>query len=535
MNFRNGFFIAASSLLISACQQGGNSPGDSSASAKDYSAIALALAPSVTYVIPGDLNGDCYFNSQVVASGSSVVAYNNSSVPAGQTCTSEVRTCISGNLTGSYNYASCSVQAGASCLFNGQTIADGQSVTAYTNSSVPFGDSCASEVRTCNNGVLSGSNQYASCQVDQPASCLFNGVTIPSGSSVPAYLTSSVSFGNSCQLEYRTCDNGVLSGSNQYASCNVDAPASCLFNGQTVAHGENVTAFLTASVDFGGTCSSEVRTCNNGVLSGSNQYASCTVNQPASCIFNGQTLANGQTVTAFESSSVAYGQMCNAETRVCDNGHLSGSFSYGSCDAGQPASCLFNGQTIPSGATVTAYASSSVAAGSSCQSEVRTCTNGILSGSNQFATCEVAQAKACLFNGKTISSGDSVVAYQTTKCDKRGKCISEVRTCNDGVLSGSFTSSTCKNKEYKRHKDDDDTVKVCKLVVQIKHAEILSRKGIDENTPMSMPGNCQLKERYNCGLHLGWYKQQNRDDHPTCKSIKGWYEDKKPNPAQSHH
>ncbi|MGZ3689938.1 MAG: hypothetical protein ACXVAX_00455 [Pseudobdellovibrio sp.] len=535
MNFRNGLFITASALIMCSCQNGGSSPSTDTTAAKDYTAIALALAPSVTYTIPGDLNGDCYFNTQVVTSGSTVVAYNSSSVPAGQSCTSEVRTCESGMLTGSFNYASCSVNAPASCLFNGQTIADGQSVTAYTNSSVPYGDTCASEVRTCTNGVLSGSNQYGSCNVDAAASCLFNGVTVASGASVSAYLASSVSYGSSCQLEYRTCDNGVLSGSNQYASCNVDAAASCLFNGQTVADGQTVTAFLSASVDAGSSCSSEVRTCNNGVLSGSDQYASCTVNQPASCLFNGQTLANGQTVTAFESSSVEYGQLCNAETRVCDNGHLSGSFTYGSCDAGQPVSCLFNGQTIPSGATVTAYATSSVAVGATCQSEVRTCSNGVLSGSNQYGTCEVAQPKACLFNGKTISSGDSVVAYQTTKCDNRGKCQSEVRTCSNGVLSGSYTSSTCKNKDYKPLHDDDDTVKICKLVVQIKHAEILSKKGVDENSSFSVPGNCQLKERFNCGLHLGWYKQENRDEHPTCKSIKGWYEDKPKNPAQSHH
>lgn len=54
--------------------------------------------------------GSCTFNGKTIASGSSVTAYLASSVPAGQTCKSQVRACSNGTLSGTYANASCSVQ-----------------------------------------------------------------------------------------------------------------------------------------------------------------------------------------------------------------------------------------------------------------------------------------------------------------------------------------------------------------------------------------------------------------------------------------
>lgn len=51
----------------------------------------------------------------------------------------------------------------ASCSFNGQTVASGASVAAYQDSSVPAGSQCISEQRTCTNGAFSGSYSNASC------------------------------------------------------------------------------------------------------------------------------------------------------------------------------------------------------------------------------------------------------------------------------------------------------------------------------------------------------------------------------------
>ncbi len=50
---------------------------------------------------------------------------------------------------------------------------------------------------------------------------------------------------------------------------------------------------------------------------------------------------------------------------------------------------------------------------------------------------------SCVFNGKTISHGGSKTAYQNSSVPSGSSCVSETRTCNNGVLSGSYTNSSC--------------------------------------------------------------------------------------------
>ena len=145
---------------------------------------------------------------------------------------------------------SCSL---ASCTFNGNTIASGNSVTAYQSSSVSYGQSCVSQTRTCTNGTLSGSYTYGSCTVDAPASCTFNGVTIPSDNSVTAYSASTAVSPVTCPSisQTRVCSNGVLSGSYTYESCNVDASCTTTSTNSCDMYG---TGFLNAN----GVCSATV-------------------------------------------------------------------------------------------------------------------------------------------------------------------------------------------------------------------------------------------------------------------------------------
>lgn len=385
----------------------------------------------------------CFFDGQELSHGHAVIAYQNSSVPFGQSCVSQARQCDNGVLSGSYQFPSCAVGEPAACQFNGAAVPSGQTVTAYLQSSVVSPASCQSEQRACLNGVLAGSYQFSSCQVNAPASCEFNGRTVASGSSVIAFRDSAVPFGSSCVQEVRTCTNGVLSGSFSRATCEVGQPASCMFNGQTVASGQSVTAYRNSSVAFGQTCASESRQCVNGSLSGSFANPTCVVDQPASCMFNGRTVAHGQAVNAFLNSTEAFGASCRMESRVCSNGRLSGSYEYGSCNVNAPASCVFNGQTIAHGASVNAYPASAVAFGSSCRAESRTCSNGSLSGSAQFASCVVNQPRSCLFNGQTVAHGARVTAYQSSAVPFGSSCSSEARVCNDGSLGGSFQFGSC--------------------------------------------------------------------------------------------
>lgn len=389
--------------------------------------------------------GVCNFNGQTVAHGTSVTAYQASSVPFGSTCASQARVCNNGVLGGTYTASSCSVAPAASCSFNGQMVAHGASVTAFQAASVAYGSTCASQIRTCNNGTLSGNYAVASCSVAPAAACSFNGQSVAHNASVTAYQTANVPFGSTCSSQSRTCNNGTLSGAYTFGSCSVNTASTCVFNGQTIAHGTNVTAYAASSVPFGQNCQSQVRSCSNGTLSGTYTVGSCSVQAPVNCSFNGQTVNHGATVTAYAASSVAFGSTCQSESRTCTNGSLSGTYTVGSCSVQPPANCSFNGQTVNHGASVTAYTSSSVAYGANCSSiqQTRTCSNGVLSGSGDYGSCSALPPANCSFNGQTVAHGASVTAFETTSVMEPATCSSQTRTCNNGSLSGSHAYPSC--------------------------------------------------------------------------------------------
>lgn len=248
-----------------------------------YAQIQVPTDPTPT--VPTDpppvtVLKDCTFNEKIIKSGKFVTAYQNSTVAYGENCVSEQRKCVDGVFVdGSYNYSQCAVGQPADCRFNNMTISNGASVTAFTTSSVNYGTSCSTvaETRICTNGELSGQANYASCDVGAPKACLFNGATLAHGESAIGYASSTVQYGESCVAEERVCNNGVLSGINLFGSCTVNQPSSCLWNGLTIAHGEVVTAYASASVQVGQTCTSQVRSCQNGILTGEGEFASCVV------------------------------------------------------------------------------------------------------------------------------------------------------------------------------------------------------------------------------------------------------------------
>ncbi len=283
-----------------------------------------------------------------------------------------------------------------------------------------------------------------------PPVCQFDGKEIPEGESVKAFLASTVAFGSVCVTEERKCKSGVLSGTFNYASCEPGAPAACLFNGQTIAHFESVSAFQNSTVGFGSSCVEQVRVCHNGELSGSYVYSSCSVGQPAACLFQQNEVAHNSAVLAFQSSTVGYGETCAVESRVCNNGTLSGSFQYGSCSAGAPAVCSFNNKDVAHGAAVNAYSKAQGKFQDGCpEPEPRVCNNGVLSGSAPYATCVVDAPSPCLVNGETMAHGQIGTFYTVPVVSKGTSCVSENRTCNDGALSGSYNFRNCeKSRTY---------------------------------------------------------------------------------------
>jgi hypothetical protein len=136
----------------------------------------------------------------------------------------------SGNGTSLSNATGATVSittaGGSSCSLGGATILNGSSIKAYQQGSLPAGYSCdaLSQIRTCNNGVLSGTYQNLTCKVETAKSCTLGGVTILSGKSIKAYWQGSLPAGYSCDTwsQIRTCNNGVLSGTYMNLSCRIE-------------------------------------------------------------------------------------------------------------------------------------------------------------------------------------------------------------------------------------------------------------------------------------------------------------------------
>ena len=89
-----------------------------------------------------------------------------------------------------------------------------------------------------------------------------------------------------CSSEMSTLSNSSGSGSGDPDPSDPDpgTPTSCTVNGITITHGQSRVLYSASSVACGQTCQSQTRVCNNGVLTGDNTYthASCSVNSCSS-------------------------------------------------------------------------------------------------------------------------------------------------------------------------------------------------------------------------------------------------------------
>jgi len=203
--------------------------------------------------------------------------------------------------------------------------------------------------------VLSLFSLFGSCSIEpeqyevettrrEPSNCtLADDTEIKHGAQFVGYEESAVANGQTCKSRIQTCNDGIT-GDYRYSSCNVAASNACIFNGQIIESGSSVVAYSSETIEYAGQCStiSEPRYCDNGTLSGSFAYSTCTPKSPNDCFYrdpdnNSATILSGNSVVAYKYNSVAYNAQCsgfsdeNDEARVCTNGALSGSFSYLVC------------------------------------------------------------------------------------------------------------------------------------------------------------------------------------------------------------
>jgi hypothetical protein len=360
---------------------------------------------------------DCKFNRIGMNEGDTVIAYQSSSVPAGQQCIGQTRSCQNGRLLGTYEYSYCVPGVPKACLINGLTIPHGGKIKTFESALVPYGQTCdqRSEERTCDNGVLSGSFTLTDCAVDRAIDCRLGDVSVLHNTSQRFYQSSQVPFQQACVSELRKCMNGILSGTYTFSSCTPAGPQSCTLDGLSANHSEFRPFYDKRTVPFGQACPAPVsRQCSNGVYLGSEVYhfATCTTAGPLSCTFAGEPVEHNTDVEAFEVASVPYGQNCAAKRQIrhCNNGSLSGSYTFKSCSTVAASSCTTtDGVVIESGISRRLFKSKSVIApdtcGASSNTETVTCTNGSLSGTARFAACTVAPVVLLPMVGNPGGSG----------------------------------------------------------------------------------------------------------------------------------
>lgn len=183
-------------------------------------------------------------------------------------------------------------------------------------------------------------------------------------------------------------------------------------------------------------------------------------NTPVKQFSESASCVNGSSYIAYKTQLSPDGYNCSdiQETRECINGTLTGSYEYKVCrDTNKP--CDLDGQKIQSGDYVVAYFNKTLTNPDTCAGSAsrRHCKNGHLSGQFQFLSCQDAtqtcgpngclpspSAKSCSFNGSTITHKGSVKAFKTASVPNGSSCLAETRICNNGSLSGTYTSSTCK-------------------------------------------------------------------------------------------
>jgi hypothetical protein len=173
-----------------------------------------------------------------------------------------------------------------------------------------------------------------------------------------------------------------------------------------------------------------------------------TVNPPSNCTFDGQTVAHGSSVTAYEAPVAS---PCVSQTRVCSNGSLSGSYQYASC---VPATCTLDGVTVDDGESYTFYNTTSVPAGELCSSASyslsRTCSAGVFTGSSSFqyasCSCVPQTVYSCSSQDVVRTATDASCTVTVTNpyatCTAPGFCSSGSSICLfppvEFIGSGSF-------------------------------------------------------------------------------------------------
>lgn len=423
----------------------------------------VPVRPVTPPVVVQPTYASCLFGGTVVPSGTAVQAYSRSSVTSAENCSQYaiLRTCNNGTLSGNslYAYSSCQVSNIGACTIGGFVIANGESRTFYSKTLVQQGDSCTNyqESRTCTNGTLSGSSEsaFGACRVAN--ACSIDGISIPSGNTRKLYSKKTVLNGQYCETfaKNRTCTDGSLDGDSDhvYATCSIAAAKACdvVVTGvgtTTILSGATRNMYSVSTVAYNASCETyrQARTCNDGELSGSAayKYGACSVTPAKACTLDGIEYPHGTKRNFYSRKLAPSGGACTSydQERTCTNGNWNGTatYQYAVCAVTGKAWCRSDDKYVEHGTSATFYLDNSTAYGQPCAPLSRTCTNGVLSGSNsyQYASCVEGTPRTCTLDSVTVAHNGTRTFYSANQSSSALSCeeAALVRRCVDGNLSG---------------------------------------------------------------------------------------------------
>lgn len=380
----------------------------------------------------GAANADCTSPwATTVLHGNSITAYRDALVPDGQSCVSESRTCTNGALSGTFTNQSCSVAPASGttpALCGAGTSATGTTASTVVNKPACVTDGMLELMSVGVQGVDSGliiTPPSGWTQVLQTQSATANKqywVFRKIAAGEPASYTVSFNYAP---------DNtviGVLGVSGVHGSTPVNVSGAAVQTTSNSPQSPDVT-----------TTSANTLLVYTGWVDHSSNFT------PPSGMTEQLDVAGG---LSFEMATVAQASAGATGTKTATTtgtaGHAAGAIVAVAPNAAGGDCTAPWGANVAQGASVTAYQADVVPYLQTCLSQVRTCTGGVLSGTYTKQSCTVLPPATCQTPwGGTIADGTEVLAFQANSVPNQTACVSELRRCDNGGLSGTFTFQTC--------------------------------------------------------------------------------------------
>ena len=358
-----------------------------------------------------------------------------------------------------------------------------QHVIAFESSSVPQGQLCRSELRTCTFGFLRWSYTREKCTIQWEENTDTNNPYTLSpwfdqwSNSYRYYPNGNYNNNRYNDRYYQNNNYSYTSPRKVFNQCIVDHYGF-------VGHGSTITMYDKAQVWPGQVCRSVVRLCDDGKLSGSDdyKYGTCTsvntitnATPPSSTKINNTVsttnyqnqyyrgcqdirfgyLNHGASVKMYRQESVNYNQSCDYEYRLCNNGTLEWQYLY--------ASCTIKGREYSSNSNVNVYnynpnTNSSYRDYNYYYDDYYVRPYNYTSYNNDYTyyphtqyNAQVTsyhrsqQASCSITDYGTLAHNSFLVMYRETSPIQWSKCDSIIRTCTNGSLwwSSAYTKLRC--------------------------------------------------------------------------------------------